>query len=455
MKRSLFVIGILLVLCFGFSACGDKPVDDPNAETEITSIVGDWLCVEMTMNDGTAEMTTEDMENVFGAVKDIADLKAFADGTAELFLFDETLALTWTESGDGYVLTAESAGSESITAALKDGRLELVMEESMDDGAKTSFTMVFDYEGNASVLIDGWDLTMTEEESRLMNNAMVYGEFIVVDGYLYGTYGGDTVGAGTFSVAKVNGIELSDVKAMDINGNIAQLCEKDGVVYGVLDCGKILKWNVGDIKTEMIYEGYCDYLQVVGDRLYFSDENYHFCSMTLDGKDIKTVIEKEVYYPYVLSNWMILYQDDDDNESLHVYDPAKDADYKLNDVVSYCPVIYGDYLYYVEVVDDSGYGVMHRMDLYSGEDIAAPGQDYGYDYFIEEDTLFVSNGGIPALELQYWDQLSEAIYAGLVMTPRYSNGETRIYTTDDGERYITDDLFHIRENQASIGFYAQ
>lgn len=457
MKRVLLLLALVLICCFAFSACGDDtPIDEPYEDVTVDSIVGDWVCSEMTMNDGTAELGTEDMENMFGAkVSELADLKAFPDGTAEMLLLEEPLALTWVEADTGYELTAEGAENETITAELDEIRLILVLEEVMDDGSKTTMTMVFDYEGMASAVVDGWDLTMTEEEMRQMNNFMACGEFIIVEGYLYGTFGGDTPGAGEFSVAKVKGMELSDIKAMDLNGNIGCLCEKDGTVYGVLDYSKILKWEVGNTKTEVIYEGACDYTQIVGDRLYFTNESYNLCSMTLDGKDIQTVIDVELYYPYVLPNGMILYQYDPDNESLHIYDPAKDVDYKLNDVVSYHPVICGEYLYYVASPDENGYGTMHRLHMLSGEDIAADCKDYSYNYYIEDGLLFVGTGGMPGLELDSWDQLGSATYAGLVMAPRYSNGETRIYTTDDGERYITTDLFHIRENHASFGSYAQ
>ena len=43
-------------------------------------------------------------------------------------------------------------------------------------------------------------------------------------------------------------------------------------------------------------------MQIVGDKIYFSDKNCNLCSMNLDTSNEKTIISKEVYYPYVLPN---------------------------------------------------------------------------------------------------------------------------------------------------------
>lgn len=41
--------------------------------------------------------------------------------------------------------------------------------------------------------------------------------------------------------------------------------------------------------------------------------------MGLDGKNKETVLDKGVFYPYQVSSKFLIYQDDADGETLHVY----------------------------------------------------------------------------------------------------------------------------------------
>ena len=88
------------------------------------------------------------------------------------------------------------------------------------------------------------------------------------------------------------------------------------------------------------------YLTVRGDRLYFTDADYHYVSTDLNGGDKQVILDKEVYYPYFLDDDWILCQDDADNESMHLYYVPDGVDVKINDEQSYCPFLYGSCLYY-------------------------------------------------------------------------------------------------------------
>ena len=50
------------------------------------------------------------------------------------------------------------------------------------------FTMK--YLGKKSKLIEGWDVTLDDDEIYAMSNAMVGGACVEADGMLYGDYGG-------------------------------------------------------------------------------------------------------------------------------------------------------------------------------------------------------------------------------------------------------------------------
>lgn len=465
MKRSLFVVGILLVLCFCFSACSEEPAEEPFESTEITSIVGDWNCVDLQMEESGTTMTTEDMESLFGAkVGDLAHFTAYADGSGELLFMDEIMPFLWQETASGFDLELVgddgiTPSGERMTATLEESRLILVAEDSYDDGegaVTTTITYTFEYVGILSKTIVGWDLVFDEEQTMAMNVYMNFAEFLVVDDLLYGTYGGENPGEGDFSAAKISSAdapELSDVTPMTENGNVQFLTEYDGYIYGILDKECIFRCEIGSDEVEVIMEGACDYFQIVQNKIWFTDENYVFCSASLDGSGKTSLLNgKEVYFPYVLPNGMIIYQDDADNESLHVYDPSSDMDTKLNDEPSYSPVIWDKYLFYVTAGEEDRY-YMNRMDLFDGSHEVSADAVYGYYYFIEDGMLYSENGGIPGVAIGDWDKLGELSFGGLVAIPCYSNGDVRVFVDNSGERYITRDPFNLFENNTAFGFF--
>ena len=450
MKKLLLMVFLSVVLCLGMAGCGGGGGEEPETEAPVAeSVAGDWECIDMTMAEGDAEMTKDDLEELFGAkVKELAHLTAYPDGTGEMMLLDETLKFTWTEADNKYTLkvTGDDAGTP-LVAELADNQLSM----TMDDGtAAMSFT--FKYLGKVSAVIDGWNLHLTDEEVIEMSNFMVWGESIVVDDMLYGSFGGNTWDDGSFSVAKVKKDGVGDRAVMKEGVRASTLTEHDGYIYGALGNAEIIKLEAGDSKYETLYKGVCDYVQVYGDRIYFTDENYCLCSVDMKGKDKKTEIDKkDMYYVYVLPNDMVIYQDDPDGESIHIYDLKAARDYKLTDVVSHGPVICGDYLYFAELVGDNTYKFC-RLDLYSGKLDKAPGTMDNNEFFIENGKIIFGTGGYPALALEDWDKLSETNAMGLVLEVRSSNGEVKIMSDSTGEMYLRHAAFDEEGENFKIGF---
>lgn len=100
-------------------------------------------------------------------------------------------------------------------------------------------------------------------------------------------------------------------------------------------------------------------MQVVGNYIYYTDSQYifddepiqtsddaHLFRCDLDGTNVIEVIAKPVFHFYVFENG-ILYQDDQDNSTLHVCYTDGSGDIKLNDAISYWPTYDGEYIYYV------------------------------------------------------------------------------------------------------------
>jgi len=459
MKKYILTILMIIMACFLITGCGGSSEEEGDKSSDVgtaSSPAGNWSCTAFTMNDNGTEMTTEDFEELYEMeVGEMASLTGYADGTGELTLLGETAAITWEEDGDGYILS--DGNTDEMKATLADNQLIVVSESSYDaDGqeVKTVMTITFAYQGKASSVIKGWDLQLTDEETAAMSTHIVAGESVVVDDMLYGSFGGSSYDEGTFSVGKISSGKSPDVKDRTViaDSRASSLKEHDGYVYGVLNWEKIVKVKVGETKAETIYEGACDYLQIADGKIYFVDKDYRLCSMDLDGKNVETVIDKkDMYYTYVFSNGMVLYQDDPDNESLHVYDLNTGNDYKLNDEVSYNPIICGNYLYYTNQVSDTEY-TFNRIDLYTGEKETAPGTMDNSEFFIDNGKITFCVGGLPTFSIDEWDALAGASFAGLVMEVRSSNGEYRVLSDSNGEMYIRSAAFDEDGENTAIGY---
>lgn len=460
MKKLLPALLLSFVLCFSMAGCGGGTDNEKESEPELkaTSIVGDWECTDLSMKEGDTTMQKDELEGLYGKkVKELAHLKAYDDGTGEFVLLDETSQITWEEADGGYVVRISGEENQDMNATLEGNSLTVSSEDSYtSDGEeiKTTMSFGFTYLGSASRFIEGWDLELSDDEVREMNNSMEYGNFIIVDNILYGTYGGETYGSGFICMAEIKAgdkPELGEIQKIKEDSWLSYLTEHEGYIYGVMNNSEIVRIKVGEKKIETVYDKECSTMQIVGDKIYFSDKNCNLCSMNLDTSNEKTIISKEVYYPYVLPNNTIIYQDDADNESLHIYEMKTGNDAKLNDVASYCPMIYGDHVYYSTKLSEDSYQ-FQRVDLYSGKIEKAEGDMGNSEFFIEGDRIYFGFGGIPSVGVEEWDQLSKKTYGGGLVVPRYSNGEIRIYTDDKGFLKATCDNFESRDTSVDLGY---
>ena len=135
---------------------------------------------------------------------------------------------------------------------------------------------------------------------------------------------------------------------------------------------------------EILFEGNCNYLQIRDGRLYFTNEDNYFVSTDLNGADMQVILSKEVFFPYFIDDDWILYQDDADNESLHLFSVSTSYDIKLNDMRSYTPVMTGSDLFYLGVPDGITNRRLCHMDLSDIELETADGiTEYALDREVE------------------------------------------------------------------------
>lgn len=488
MKRILLAAACL-VLCFSMAGCGkdgddsgktqekpeaveehdeesgssnvkEEPEEKPEAVTA-TSIVGAWKCVDLTMEDNGQEMGKEELEEFLGVkAEDMVSLKAYDDGTGEFTYLGEASGMTWTEADGGYTIALELPDEEAaaqMSAGLKDGRLVVSSEEnylSDDVEMKTVTTYTLEYQGKVSKILENWNLELSEEEVLAMNNQIAFGQYVIADGYLYGQYGGEEGSDGDFMMTEITAKdkpEIGEIKKVEEAIIVTYLTEHDGYVYGLIDNKKIVKVKAGETKAETVFEGDCNSIQIAGDKIYYTDGDYHLCTMDLKGKNSEKLLEKAVYYVYVLPNNTVLYQDDADNESLHIYDLKTGTDVKLNDEPSYQPMIYGDHVYYAAETGEEIYA-FSRVNLYSGAVETAPGDMDSAEFFIDNDKITFGFGGMPAVSVEEWDKLSTMNYGGFTFGPRYSNGQIRIFVDPYDKVRATCKSFQNMDHGIELGY---
>ena len=186
----------------------------------------------------------------------------------------------------------------------------------------------------------------------------------------------------------------------------------------------------------MLYEGPCDYLQINNDRIYFTDENYHFMSMDMNGENLVTVVDREIYYPYFISSDWMVFQDDADSESLHLYNTTYGEELNLTDSVSHAPVLSGKYLYYMEVSDSGNY--LCRIDISNPDELICEKSENTIsflDYMIDGKTIYLANN--TSMELENWKNAAVSASVEEVMEV-YVSEEYTVYHKFDNEGLISE-----------------
>lgn len=106
-------------------------------------------------------------------------------------------------------------------------------------------------------------------------------------------------------------------------------------------------------EPQKIIDDAAEYIQIVGDKLYYCSKGYHYMRADLDGKNRETVLDKEVYYPYFLTDEWMVYQDNGDQESLHLRHIPSEIDWKVTTGDTQSPILWGGDLYAAIKTDDS------------------------------------------------------------------------------------------------------
>ncbi len=126
------------------------------------------------------------------------------------------------------------------------------------------------------------------------------------------------------------------------------------------------------------------YLQIYDDRIWYTGDEHRLYSCSLDGMENRLELDKAVYDPYFLTEDWLIYQDEEDSETLHIRCMQDGTDLKLTDSRSFNPVVDGTILFFTSIPDDGGKAYLSRIDL------SKPIKDGDMCYQIEKSTLPMS-----------------------------------------------------------------
>lgn len=407
--RMLLAAAMLVCLLAGCGKTETKePVaEEPAVEEKVTLDSGYWVLETMTM-EGTP-FTTEEIEGLFGKPDSVMALAFSKEGKVNGVLFEDFFEATYTGTLEEFeiqlpdeVLKGSYSEEEKMILTLQDGsEMVLVNQEEMPESIASNPWTTYEPEFDA-------------EQTRAMSNFIMYGRYLVEDDVVYGlTHAAGLQGAFAATPFHMKGDfpEFEETKILDDRGPATYLNKVGDVFYYIMNGEEICRINVDGSGLETLYKGTCDYMQIHNDRIYFTDENYHFVSTDMDGKDLKEVVSKEVYYPYfICSDWMI-FQDDADSESLHLYNTTFGEEVNITYVKSYSPIMNGKYLYYIDASDGDNY--LCRIDMSDPERFLCERSEKTLsitDYVIDgEDIYFVNNTCVALEKWQDVEITDEAI----------------------------------------------
>lgn len=433
-KRVLAIIltGMMAMCLLSGCGGGDEKLAEQTSqpapkEKEVSD--GYWV-VEKVEMEGT-EFSGEDMTGIFGPADSIMALAFDAEGTFDVVLFEDFLKGTYSGTPDALELNFAgeivkgTCTDDTLVLDMKDGSFTLKRQDQMPDMLASNPWVSYMPEFNA-------------EQTAAMSNFMSYGYYLIEDGVLYGLThiqsADGNLGATPFHM-KGDFPEFEETVILDENGSANYLCKDGDTLYYIRNFEEICRIKTDGSGAEVLYEGPCDYLQIHEGRLYFTDENYSFVSTDMNGGDLQTVVNKEIYYPYfICSDWMI-FQDDADDESLHLYNTTHGTELNITYVPAHNPILDGHYLYYVDPTED-GY-FLCRIDMSDPDTFLFDGSELPLResaFMIDDKFFYTANNNSVAKE--DWKTLTDdgGITEEIEM---YVSKDYKVYHYFDSEGIIT------------------
>lgn len=178
----------------------------------------------------------------------------------------------------------------------------------------------------------------------------------------------------------------------NINFN-GQVYQTDTHIYMSDDQGYLIKMDKNLENRQTLLTEKTENINVVKDIIYYTNAKNELCSVSVDGKDQKVLINQAVYYVIVKDDKIYYQLDDNRKENIYVYDIKTNQSTKLNERKSYCLNVVDDLIYFTS--DDGIYKI--GIDG-KGEEKLLDGQVANLLY--QDGALYFINN---AQQLQYYN----------------------------------------------------
>lgn len=417
----------------------DRPAQP---EAEGVSLPGFWVCTGLDMGDGEV-MDADAIQSLFQTGADsVMSLRLREDGRAYVLYFGECTGGTWEETDTGFDVHIGGEDGETLSFYdWGDGTVDLSVEDenaSFDFTLSKSETVPQAFEDAPLALLD---VRFTPEQARDMSNFMQVGRYIILDGKLYGYYSKSASDRRLirydYDPSQPKESRLTGFQELAKGETPCYLQTANGYLYYICwsaNGNTLRRIGMDGSDKTVLYDRDCDYLQICGDTMYFTDENHHLVSADLDGQNITTLIDKEVYYSYCLGDGWFLFQDDADGESLHIANVQYGYDQRISEDKVYGCVLEGNYLYYVDVHDyENETGNLTRLNLDTLETEVSD--------TVMHNTVLIGGGRIWSAsygiseETENWMRLEDGSWDNMGYTVIYMGEDTQIcwYIDENGD----------------------
>jgi len=160
------------------------------------------------------------------------------------------------------------------------------------------------------------------------------------------------------------------------------------------------------------------------------------------------ILDREVYYPAQLGNGWMVFQDDADNESMHLYHFPSGTDIKLNDEKSMNPLVIGSDLFFLVNAPEStkklGMHLCH-VDLKDPELTVEKSENcVGKIMITDGEKLYLSNY-ITVSPEEWREAKDKNYYVSAIDVPRYIDNEYMVIATLYGQ--YTNSGIYLRDRE--------
>lgn len=347
------------------------------------------------------------------------ELRSFEDDAYALTASDSSFSLSGTSNGrlllsveENLVLTLVPV-SPSVLSFSDNTPVSEVLSQQASEQAKLD-----------AILYDASHISISfiEEETCTMSRYMLQGRYWSDGSDLFGMAFDKNSPLPNLVCTSVDlsGAlpSLSPYKVLDRHVNATFLTPlPGGLVYIRHDresgLSSLSRLNLQSLTVEILTDNIPElsYLTFHNNHLYFTGENHRYYSSALDGSDITPILEKEIYYPYFISDDWLLYQDSADNESFHLFRLSDGADVALTSVPSFHPIVSGSTLYFLSQQEDA---LLHLSRIDFSKPSSSPDTLYDLEvsplpssgeFFISGNTLYGCNQS--QTDLPRWKQFSD------------------------------------------------